>query len=119
MITTSKSKLHILKVDNRTTMIALEDKVIYKHKYVRIIKGKSKVLKKVQDFRDKFTNVISKGMPSFWDNRGNLISQEDYQAIIVQNKSEEDKFEDLERHIKGSTIVEKIREDCELLTNST
>ena len=40
-------------------------------------------------------------MPTFWDNRGNLISQEDYQALIGQNKSEEDKFEDMERHMKG------------------
>ena len=76
-------------VDDRTSMIALENKVVYKHKYVHIFKGKSKVLpKKVQYFRDKFATVISKGMPSFWDNRGNFLPHEDYQALVVHNKGE-------------------------------
>lgn len=98
-------------------MIALAKKVIYKHKYVQSVKSKVKLLlKKVQDFKDKFSNVINKGMPCFWDNRGNLLSQEYYQVLIVQKKSEEEKFEDLERRMKGSTIVEKLIEDFEVLT---
>ena len=34
---------------------------------------------------------------------------------MVQNKSEEDKFEYLKKHMKGSTLVEKLSEDFDLL----
>lgn len=61
-------------------------------------------LKKVQSFRNKFANIFNSGMPSFWDDKGNLISQEYYQALLIQKKSEEDKFEYLDKHMKGSTI---------------
>lgn len=41
MNSSCKDELHVLNVDDKTTMIDLENKVIYKNKYVRTIKGKS------------------------------------------------------------------------------
>lgn len=83
-------------------MVSLENKVIYNRKYLHSVKRKvESLLKKVQCFQNK----IEKGMPSFWDNKGNIISQEDYQVILVQKRNEDDKFEDLERHMKGLIVV--------------
>ena len=70
---------------------------------------------KVLHFNKKITDLLSKGMPSFWDDKGNIISNEDYEVLLVQNKSEEDKFEDLDKHMKGPIIVEKLNEDFDLL----
>ena len=39
-----------------------------------------------------------------------------YKALLVHKKSEEDKFEDLDTHMKGLTLVENLNEDFDLLT---
>lgn len=54
-------------------------------------------------------------MTSFWDDKGNIISQEDYRDLLVKNKSEEDKFKYLDKNMKGQIIVENINEDFDLL----
>lgn len=103
MNSTSKSDLQVLKVENISTMIMMENKVIYKHRYVQSVRKKAQTLhKKIQHFRNKFSNIFNKGMPSLWDKEGNLTFQQDYQALLVQNKSEEEKFEDMEKKIKRS-----------------
>lgn len=114
---TTKSNLHVLKVNDRPTLIMAANKVIYKHIYVQSVKRKVENLhKKVQHFKNRFTNLFNKGMPSFWDSNGNLISQEAYDALVVQKKNEEDKFGDLYRHLKGHNIMEKINEYFDLLS---
>ena len=74
-------------------MIMMENKVIYKHRYVHGVRNKVDPLNnKVQHFKNKFIYLFSKGMPCFWDDKGNIISRENYQALLVEKKSEEDKF---------------------------
>lgn len=43
------------------------------------------------------------------------MSREDYHSLLVQQKNEEEKFNDMEKHLKGQTIVDKLSDDFELL----
>lgn len=45
-----------------------------------------------------------------------MISQENYQALFVHQRNEDSKFDDLERHSKGQVIVDKLRDDFDLLS---
>ena len=54
-------------------------------------------------------------MPYFWDEKGNSIPQENYHALLVQNKSEEDKFGYFDNNLKSQTIVDKLSEDFHVL----
>lgn len=71
---TTKSNLQALKVEYRLAMNMVADKVIYKHIYVQSVKTKASSLhKKVEHFKNRFTNLFSKGMHSFWNGKENLI----------------------------------------------
>ena len=66
MNSTSKLNLKILEVQGRTTMIMMENKVIYKHRYAHISRNKAQALHmKVQHFKNKFINLFSNGIPAF------------------------------------------------------
>lgn len=55
-------------------------------------------------------------MPYFWDKQGNMLSQEAYHSLLVQKKSEEEKFDDPDKHLKGQNIVENLNKDFDLLS---
>ena len=113
----SKYDLQVLKEEDMTTMIMMENKVAYKHKYVQSVKNKEEALeKKVHHFKNKFTNLFNKGMPSFLDEKGNFISREDYHVLLVQKMSEEENFEYLDKHFKSQIIVDILSEDLDLLS---
>lgn len=66
-----KADLQVLKLEDMKTMIMMEKKAIYKHRYVHSVRNKAKFFhKKVQHFKNKFANLFSKGIPSFWDDSG-------------------------------------------------
>ena len=44
-----------------------------------------------------------------------MISLEDYQAFLIHQRNEYSKFNDLENHLKGQVIVDKLNDDFELL----
>lgn len=46
MNSSSKSNLQILKLEERTTMVMMENKVIYKHRHVQSARNKVKTLHK-------------------------------------------------------------------------
>lgn len=98
-------------------MIVGANKVRYKHIYVQSIKTKEKnIHKKFQHLKKRLTYLLSKGMPTFWNVEKNIIYQKAYHALLVQEKNEEDKFGDINKHLKGQTTVEKLNEDFDILS---
>ena len=61
-----------------------------------------------------FNELFKKGFPYFWDDKGNLIAQEIYHALLVQQRNEDSKFNDLEKYFKGQVIVDKLIEDFDI-----
>jgi hypothetical protein len=49
----------------------------------------------VQEFKDLFEELFIKGHPPFWDNKGKLHDQEEYNARCTQCKMDHSKFETL------------------------
>ena len=60
----------------------------------------------VQEFKDLFEELFIKGLPPFWDGKGKLYDQEEYNARLTQCRMDHSKFEILEENLKGATLVE-------------
>ena len=69
----------------------------------------------IKYFRGAFQNLFDDGLPSFWDDEGRLFSQEQYHSLLVQNRMDHSKFEDLVKGLTGKVIAEKLTEDFEIL----
>ena len=52
--------------------------------------------KSVQEFKDLFEELFIKGFPPFWDGKGKLYDQEEYNALLTQCRMDHSKFETLE-----------------------
>jgi hypothetical protein len=48
--------------------------------------------KSVQEFNDIFEELFIKGLPLFWDGKGKLYDQEEYNALLTQCRMDHSKF---------------------------
>ena len=69
----------------------------------------------IKYFRANFQNLFDDGLPYFWDDEGWFFSQEQYHSLLVQNRMDHSKFEDLVKGLTWKVIVEKLAEDFEIL----
>ena len=64
---------------------------------------------------NKYKKLVNLGLPSCWDKNGNLIPQEAYEEMITMARNNATKLEDLEGTFKEKAIVDKLKDDFELL----
>ena len=69
----------------------------------------------IKDLRISFKDLFEDDLPAFWVDEGRLFSQEHYHSLLVQNRMDHSKFEDLVKGLTGKIIVEKLTEDLEVL----
>ena len=62
--------------------------------------------KSVQEVKDLFEELFIKGLPPFWDGKGKLYDEEEYNSRLAQCRMDHSKFEILEENLKGATLVE-------------
>jgi len=114
----SSLDLQILSVNDITKNIIWARKVLGKYGLIQSVKNKSNQLKQnVQHFKGLFHSLFQKGLPSFWDKDDKLISQENYHAFLMQIRMDHSKFEDLQKGLKGESIISKLVDDFEVLNH--
>jgi hypothetical protein len=59
--------------------------------------------------------LFIKGLPPFWDGKGKLYDQEEYNSLLTQHRMDHSIFEDLEENLKGPSLVEHLAADFEIL----
>jgi hypothetical protein len=103
-------------VKDRTALIISARRIIAKHNLLRSVQNKAMQMEQsIQEFRDAFEQLFSKGLPSFWDGKGSLYNQEDYHSLLMQCRMDHSRFEDMEESLKGPSLVEHLAMDFEIL----
>ena len=69
----------------------------------------------VNNFKGSFVSLFQKGLPSFWEEDGILLSQTEYQALLVKSRLDHNKFEDMTQSLSGKVIINKLAVDFELV----
>ena len=85
-----------MEIKDRIAIILWARKFINKHNLVKVVQEKAnKMLLEVKDFKKMFQKHFNEGLPPFWDNNGKLFSQEQYHKLLVHERMDHSKFEEL------------------------
>jgi hypothetical protein len=110
------SDLQTIGVKDRTTLIIWARRIITKNNLLKLVQNKAmQIERSLQEFRDTFEQLFVKGLPSFWDGKGKLYNQEDYNSLLIQCRMDHSKFEAMEESLKGPSLVEYLAIDFEIL----
>ena len=109
-------KLQEIGIKDRVAIVLCSKKFINKHQLMKVVQDKSNAMySQINDFKRAFKELFEDNLPSFWDDKGRLFSQEHYHNMLVQNCMDHSKFEDLVKGLTGKIIVEKLTKDFEIL----
>lgn len=56
------------------------------------------------------------GLPHFWDERNIMLSKGIYAGNLIHEKLNHHAFQDMDRNIKGETVVAKLGSDFDILS---
>jgi FtsZ-binding cell division protein ZapB len=108
--------LQIIGVKDRTALIILARRIITKNSLLRLVQNKAMQMEhNIQEFKDAFEQLFIKGLPPFWDVKGSLYNQEDYNSLLIQCIMDHSKFEAIEKSLKGPSLVEYLAIDFKIL----
>ena len=103
------------RVKDRTALIIWARRIIAKHNFLKSVETKAVQMEKIiQEFKDTFEQFFIKGLPPFWDGKGKLYNQEEYNSLLTQCRMDHSKFEGLEENLKGPSLVEYLSIDFEI-----
>jgi Txe/YoeB family toxin of Txe-Axe toxin-antitoxin module len=109
-------ELQTIGVKLKTGLIIWSRRIIAKHKFLKSVQTKAMQMEQsMQEFKDTFEQLFIKGLPSFWDGKGKLYNQEEYNSLLTQCIMDHSKFEALEENLKGPSLVEYMATDFEIL----
>jgi hypothetical protein len=107
--------LQTIRVKDRTVFIILARRIIAKHNRIRSVQNKAMQMEhSIQEFKDAFEFFFIKGLPPFWNGKGSLYNQEDYNSLLIQCRIDHSKFESMEEILKGPSLVEYLAIDFEI-----
>jgi hypothetical protein len=98
--------LQTIRVNERTALIIWAMRIITKHNFLKSVQTKAVQMEQsIQEFKDTFEQLFIKGLPPFWDGKGKLYDQEEYNSLLSQCRMDHSKFEGLEENRKGPSLV--------------
>ena len=63
----------------------------------------------------KCKELVEMGLPSCWDKNGNFVQWEAYKDMIIKERGDIPKFQDMNGVLKVQTIVRNLIDDFDLL----
>jgi cell division protein FtsB len=112
----STADLQTIAIKDRTALIISARRIIAKHNLLRSVQNKAMQMEhSIQEFKYAFEQLFIKVLPSFWDEKGSLYNQEDYNSLLMQCRMDHSKFEAMEESLKGPSLVEYLATDFQIL----
>ena len=59
-------------------------------------------------FRDMFDPLFKKGIPFFWEEKGTMMTQKEYQEMLIPCRLDHTNFVDMNQSLFGKTIVDNL-----------
>ena len=114
--TLSEEELRTMGIKDRIAVITWARKVVVKHQHIETVQAKIDImLHQVKTFKGSFVSLFQKRLPSFWEENGRLVSQAEYQALLVKSRLDHRKFEDMIQYLSGKIIIDKLEVHFELV----
>lgn len=112
----SSQELRTMQVEDRTQMVLEINKMVQKNMYRKTTEVKLGEIKgSVMKFNTNFDKRMRVGFPSCQDQQGNFLPWKTYETILVEAKRKIDSSQEKTTILKGSTIVNYLHKDFQML----
>ena len=87
-----------------------------KHQHLYIVEAKIDIMThQVKLFMDMFDPLFKKGLPFFWEEKGSMMSQNEYQDHLIESRPYYKTFAYMQLSLSGKSIVDKLEYDFEMI----
>ena len=94
--TLSEEDLRIMKIKDIITMITCARKVVEKNQHIETMQAKIDIMQHhVNIFKGSFVSLFQKGLPFLGEEDRKLLTQVEYQDLLVKCRLDHKKFEDM------------------------
>ena len=69
----------------------------------------------IKEFIKLFSPLFKRGLPFFWEEKGGMWSQKDYNDRLINSILDHKQFEDMQQSLSGKIVVDKLAEYIEML----
>ena len=95
-----EEELKTMGIKDMLEIITWERKAIGKNHHIESVEAKEdQMLHQVKYFKGLSVELLQKGLPSFWDEDGKLISESEYQDLLVRSRLDHKMFEDMTQYL--------------------
>ena len=92
-------------------------KVLAKYQMKQAVLDEVLIIKQgVHRFGQVFQPLFQIGLPDFWDSEGKLIPESLYNELMIRERGDHSKFEDMIKGLTGNVVIGKLRNDFELIS---
>ena len=103
-------------IQDRVFFITWERKVINKYHHVETIQAKVDVMhNRVKEFIQIFNPLFKRGLPFFWEEKGGMWSQKQYNDRLISCELYHRQFDDIQPALFRKTVVDKLDGNFEIL----
>ena len=93
----TEDELKEANIKDKIYIITWERKVVNKQQHLDTLEANIGIMAhQVKLFMDMFDPLFKKGLPFFWEKKGSMLSQEEYQDHLIECRSNHTKFLDMQ-----------------------
>ena len=112
--TLSEDQVRRFDIQDKVVVTSWDRKVVGKYIMLDTVQAKVDIIShKVKEVIELFTPLVSKGIPFFWEEKGPLLSQNEYLDKLVNHRLDHSKFEDMQQDLSGRVVFDKLAEEFE------
>ena len=97
-------------------MVSWARRVIGKYIMMETVQAKMDIIShRFKEVIGLFTQMVNKVIPFFWEEKGPLLTQEEYLEKLVHRRSNHNKFEDMQQALSEPVVFDKLVGEFEAL----
>ena len=90
--------------------------MVRKYQHLDTIQEKIDIMNhQIKEFIKLFSPLFKRGLPFFWEEKGWMLSQKDYNDRLINCRLDHRQLEDMQQSLSGKIVVDKLAGDFEML----
>ena len=104
-------------IHDRVLVITCTRKVVNKYHHLATVQAKINVMHhQIKEFIELFNPLFRRGLSFFWEDKGGMWSQKEYNDRLISCKLDHRQFDDMQHQsLSGKTVIDKLTVDFEML----
>ena len=113
----TKDEIKKENIQDRFLVITLARKVLNKYHHLETVQAKIDIMHhQIKEFIELFNPLFKRGLPFFWEEKGGMWSQKEYNDSLISCRLDHRQFDDMQQqYLSSKTVIDKLAGDFEML----